>query len=106
MALALMDEVRVRSLTQTSRLPTYNALERSQRNSSLSSFKASPMLASESTTGLNSTLGQGMITAAIGSQASELVKIQDLQKRFANVSPHRPDQASYQQGKCRRTKSR
>ena len=50
-------------------------------------------------TGLNNQFGQSVITAKIGSQANELLQIQQSQSRFASVSPHRPDAASYQQGK-------
>ena len=76
-----------------------NPYKKSQLNTGVSSAALST---SPSELGLNNTLGQSMITNTIGNQANELLKIQQSQSRFASVSPHRADAASYQQGKSNR----
>lgn len=96
-----MAEVRQRSKSSIKhdKLPKYNSVEPTQRSSVGALPTASPLTPNESMTGLNNQFGQSVITAKIGSQANELLQIQQNQSRFASVSPHRPDAASYQQGK-------
>ena len=96
-AYALMEEVKKQKNNAVGKIPVFPngrsvTLHSPRSNPSLHTLSPSPSL-----TGLNNTIGQGLITAQISSQANDIAKMQDVHRRFASVSPHRSDKASYQQ---------
>ena len=89
------------------KIPVYpngrsSSLRPANSNVSLSPLQGGSFLGSgmtSSSTALNNSLAQGVISAQIGSQAQELLKIRELQQKYQSVSPYRENAASYQGGK-------
>lgn len=118
-AAALMEEVKRSKSNKSSnqKIPVYpngrsNSLRPARSNVSLTPIPHSGSqqpsaagLVPTASSALNSALAQGIITQQIGTQASELMKIQQMQQKYQSVSPHRPDAASYQQGKLVKSNS-
>ena len=93
-AQALMEEIKKQKNQVAGKIPVFPNGRSVTLHSPRSNTSLSP---SPSLTGLNNTLGQGIITAQIGSQSNEIMKMQDVHRRFASVSPHRSNKASFQQ---------
>ena len=96
-AYALMEEVKKQKNNVVGKIPVFPngrsvTLQSPRSNASLHSISPSPSM-----TGLNNSFGHGLISAQIGSQATEIAKMQDVHRRFASVSPHRTNKASFQQ---------